>query len=95
MILGVVVGTVVCTKRADNISGAKYLLVEKCDQHAQRKGEFHVVLDHVGAGRDEIVLVTHGSPNRQTERTFDKPVDASIVAIVDLIDENGTVSYRK
>jgi microcompartment protein CcmK/EutM len=95
MILGVVVGTVVCTQRADNISGAKYLLVEQCDQHARRKGAFHVVLDHVGAGRDEIVLVTNGSPNRQTERTFDKPVDASIVAIVDLIDEYGTVSYRK
>ena len=54
-----------------------------------------IALDIVGAGRGEIVLVSQGSSTRQTPGTIDKPVDALIVGIVDSVDENGTVVYRK
>jgi len=90
-----VVGTVVATRKADNIGGAKYLLINKCNQRGEVKDDFYVALDQVGAGHGEMVLMATGSPNRQTERTFDRPIDASILGIVDLIDEFGEVTYKK
>ncbi len=95
MILGMVVGTVVCTSKADKIEGATYLLVEQCDQSGERKGKFHVALDQVGAGTGEMIFMSQGSPNRNTERTDDRPIDASVLGIIDLIDEGGRTVYNK
>jgi len=95
MILGMIVGTVVSTQKADNIDGARYMLVQKCDQHGNTLNEYHVALDQVGAGTGEMIFMSQGSPNRQTKRTFDKPIDASILGIIDLIDESGKVVYSK
>lgn len=95
MILGMVQGTVVASAKADKIDGAKYLLVNKCDQHGNVKGDYHVALDQVGAGIGEMVIMSQGSPNRQTERTFDRPIDASIIGIVDVIDQFEEVTYKK
>jgi len=95
MILGMIVGTVVSTQKADNVDGTRYMLVQKCDQHGKTKDEYHVALDQVGAGTGEMIFMSQGSPNRQTKRTFDKPIDASILGIIDLIDESGKVVYSK
>ncbi len=95
MILGMIVGTVVSTQKADNVDGTRYMLVQKCDQHGNKLDEYHVALDQVGAGAGEMIFMSQGSPNRQTERTFDKPIDASILGIIDLIDESGKVVYSK
>ena len=95
MVLAKVVGTIVCSSRNDGMQGAHYLLVEKTDQYCEKKGDFLVALDMIGAGHDELVLVTEGSPSRETPLTANKPVDAWIVGIVDLIDEDDSVIYRK
>jgi ethanolamine utilization protein EutN len=95
MLLGMVVGTVVATQTADAIDDAKYLLVNICDEAGVLKGDFHIALDQVGAGHGDMVLMATGSPNRQTERTFDHPIDASIIGIVDLIDRGGRTTYKK
>jgi microcompartment protein CcmK/EutM len=95
MVLGRVVGTVVCSSRNDGLEGARYLLVDKINKHGENKGDYLVALDILGAGNDEMVLVTEGSPSRETPLTVNKPLDALIVGIVDLIDENEKVIYRK
>jgi microcompartment protein CcmK/EutM len=95
MIFAEVVGTVVATRRADNISGAKYLLVEQCTQRGEGRGRYHVALDVVDAGVGELVVISQGSSCRQTEISDRKPVDALICGIVDLVDERGRVVYRK
>jgi carbon dioxide concentrating mechanism protein CcmL len=95
MILGKVVGTVVCSIKNDSTDGARYLLVEKTDQGGNKKGDYLVAVDIIGAGYDELVLVTEGSPSRETPGTVNKPIDALIVGIVDLVDENESVIYRK
>ena len=41
------------------------------------------------------MLVSQGSSVRQTEITKDKPVDAVIMGIVDIVEENGKVVFRK
>jgi carbon dioxide concentrating mechanism protein CcmL len=90
-----VIGTVVTTSKADKIEGARYMLVNKCDQFGATKDEYYVALDQVGAGHGEMVMMSQGSPNRQTPRTFDRPIDASIIGIVDMVGQFGEVSYKK
>jgi len=85
----------VSARKADMVDGTKYLLVQRCDQRGDTRSDYHVALDQVGAGIGEMIFMSQGSPNRQTKRTFDKPIDASILGIVDLIDESGEVVYQK
>ena len=94
MTLAVVRGTVVATKRADKVDGARWLLVEECSQSAQGKGEYLVGLDMVGAERGQVVLLTQGSSCRWTSRTDDRPMDTLVVAIVDTIHSGGQAQYN-
>jgi microcompartment protein CcmK/EutM len=82
-------GTVVATKRADGVPGAKWLLVEECDPQGTGRGECLVALDMVGADRGQMVLLTQGSSCRWTMRTEDRPMDTLVVAIVDHVDQPG------
>ena len=95
MILGKVVGTVVSSTIKDGMKGSRYLLVEKTDQYGKKKGDFLVALDIIGVANDELVMVTEGSPSRETLQTVNKPVDALIVGIVDSIDQNDAIVYQK
>ncbi len=93
MTIARVCGTVVATRRADNVDGAQWLLVEDCDQSGKGRNEFLVALDMVGADRGQLVLLTQGSSCRWTRRTDDRPMDTLIVAIVDQIDQSGTLTW--
>ena len=95
MTLARVSGTVVATRRADNVEGARWLLVEDCDQAGAGRGEYLVALDMVGADRGQLVLLTQGSSCRWTHRTDDRPMDTLVVAIVDEIDQAGSLTYRE
>ena len=57
MILGMVQGTVVASSKADGIDGAKYLLVNKCDQFGKVKDDYYVALDWGGPGGSGCRLV--------------------------------------
>jgi len=95
MILARVAGTVVTDRSTDGIPGARYLLVEGCDGAGAGKKGYIIALDAVGAGQDEVVLVSQGTSSRQTADTDRKAVDALIIGIVDAVDEHGTITYRK
>ncbi|MBU0765612.1 MAG: EutN/CcmL family microcompartment protein [Bacteroidetes bacterium] len=95
MNLGKIVGTVVSSTVNTGIPGGKYILVERCDQHGELKGDFLVALDPVGAGYKEMVMISEGSPARETLATTGKAVDAMVVGIIDLIDENDKIVYKK
>lgn len=95
MILGQVVGTVVSTRKDAGLSGLKLLVVRELDDALAPTGHIVVSADAVGAGRDEVVLVAAGSSARLTEATRDKPVDSVIVGIVDEVEEDGKLVYRK
>jgi len=88
-------GTVVASRRADKVDGAKWLLVEDCDQKGAGRGEYLVALDMVGADRGQLVLLAQGSSCRWTYRTDDRPMDTLVVAIVEEIDQAGTMVYRQ
>jgi len=95
MIFARVAGTVVATRRSDELPGARYLLVELCDQRGQGRRDYLVALDGIGAGAGELVMVTQGPSARQMSFSDRKPVDALIAGIVDLVDENGETVFRK
>lgn len=85
MILAIVVGTVVGTRRADGLDAPRYLLVDPCNQHGVSKQAPLVALDPVGARRGDMVLLSQGSSTRQTSFTDNKPLDALIVGIVEMV----------
>lgn len=95
MILGKVVGTIVSSTINIDIEGARFLLVEKCNQQGEKKNDFLVALDIVGAGNDELVMISESSSARETPITNNKAIDAVIVGIIDIIDEGETVVYKK
>jgi ethanolamine utilization protein EutN len=90
-----VTGTVVCTTKDEKLVGTKLLLVQPVDTANAPKGNPIVAVDTVGAGNGELVLLVQGSSARQTSRTNSTPVDASIFAIVDTIEQGGKIVFRK
>ena len=95
MILGKVVGSVVAEKKDIDIEGARFLLINICNQRAEKKDDFIVALDLVGAGYNELVMISQSTPARETQITNNKPIDAIIVGIIDVIDENENIVYKK
>ncbi|MGA2613187.1 MAG: EutN/CcmL family microcompartment protein [Spirochaetia bacterium] len=96
MVLARVKGTVVSTHKPSTMEGMKFLLLEKVDAVTlSGKGEFVVGIDGVGANVGEIVFYVTGSSARMTEVTKGKPSDATIIAIVDSIEKDGTLTYQK
>ncbi len=95
MLLGKVVGTVVATRKEPTLEGSKLLLVRGLDLDAKPTATLVVAVDAVGAGVGEVVLYASGSSARQTEMTKDRPVDATIMAIVDQLEVGGTLKYVK
>tara|TARA_Y100000590_G_scaffold457977_1_gene611706 strand:+ start:2488 stop:2787 length:300 start_codon:yes stop_codon:yes gene_type:complete len=95
MNVGRVVGTVVASRKDPKLEGLKLLVVEQTDAHANLMAAHWVAIDSVGAGLGDLVLVAQGSSARQTEVTVNRPVDAVVMAIVDEIESQGTVTYQK
>ncbi len=85
MIIGKVVGSIVSTRKNDNLVGHKLMIIKPMKSMSDG-GEF-VAIDNVGAGIGEIVLVARGSAARIGCGCESAPVDAAIVGIVD--DANG------
>ena len=95
MLLGRVVGTVVATRKEPTLEGLKLLVVRPCEVDGTPTGAPVVCADAVGAGVGEIVLWAAGSSARQTQATTSKPVDATVMAVVDLVELGGEVRYDK
>ena len=95
MLIGKVVGTVVATRKEEELEGLKFLLVRGLDLEGKATSTLVVAVDAIGAGIGEVVLYASGSSARQTKVTKDRPVDATIMAIVDEIEVAGKLKYVK
>src|SRR4051812_48366858 len=91
MFLAQVTGGVVATQKAASMTGHKLLVVEPMRVDPQKRdrlvatGRTFVVVDTVGAGQGEMVLIVQGSSARLTPETEKLPVDATIIGIVDRV----------
>jgi microcompartment protein CcmK/EutM len=54
-----------------------------------------VAVDSVDAGVGDLVLTCAGSSARQTNITKDTPVDAVVMAVIDSLEVEGKVVFRK
>lgn len=102
MFLARVTGSVVSTHKVASLTGHKLLTVEPLRVDPARRdqligtGRTFVVVDPVGAGAGEMVLIVQGSSARLTPETEKLPVDATIIGIVDSVNVEGrTVFSRK
>ncbi len=95
MFLAEVIGVVVATKKDQNLTGRKLLvlrpkLVDDKDPTQFKNGQNTVIaIDTVGAGVGELVLFCQGSSARQAGDLKPVPVDAATIAIVDSVEVFG------
>ena len=82
MLIGKVVGSVVSTRKSENLVGNKFMIVDVLE-HMQTGAKQIIAIDKIGAGIGEFVLVAQGSAARVGVRMPDAPVDAAIVGIID------------
>ncbi len=99
MFLARVNGTVVATQKVASMTGHKLLTVEPLRVDAKERdrlagtGRTFVVVDTVGAGQGELVLIVQGSSARLTPETEKLPVDAAIIGIVDTVSVQGRTVF--
>lgn len=96
MLIARVRGTVVSTHKSPSMEGLRLLLLEKIDPVTLAgKGDFVVAMDSVGANAGEVVFYVTGSSARLTEATKGRPTDATVIAVVDAIEKDGSYTYEK
>ena len=95
MLIARVVGSAVSTAEDARMTGLKLLVVRPASTADEVSGDAFVAVDTVGAGSGELVLVARGSAARHTDRTTDCPTDAAIVGILDSLEVDGQVTFRK
>jgi microcompartment protein CcmK/EutM len=95
MLICRVVGNVVSTIKDDKLTGRKILIVQEANVENELVGKPLAAVDTVDAGVGDLVLIAQGSSARQTTVTKDTPTDAVIMAIIDELAVDGTITFRK
>lgn len=95
MLIAKVVGSAVATIKDEKLQGTKLLVVREANVAGEPTGKPLVAIDTVDAGTGDLVLIAGGSSARQTTITKDRPVDAVIMAILDSLEVDGQITFRK
>lgn len=95
MFIGEVIGTVVTTRKTDNMQSLPLRLVRRLTADNIPTAVYVVAVDVIGADEGERVLIASGSSARQTDLTDARPVDAIIMAIVDHWQVDNQTVYSK
>jgi len=83
MHLARVIGTVVATRKDENLAGITLLVVQPLTAGGEPSGRPLVAVDAVGAGVGEKVFFVRGKEASFPFYPVEAPVDAGIVGIVD------------
>jgi microcompartment protein CcmK/EutM len=83
MNLARVIGTVVTTRKDENLASATLLLLQPLTPQRQPAGKPLVAIDAVGAGVGEEVFFVRGKEASFPFHPVEPPVDAGVVGIVD------------
>ncbi|HNR69111.1 MAG TPA: EutN/CcmL family microcompartment protein [bacterium] len=94
MELGKIIGQVVATIKAEQLTVGKLLLVKFIDEHGKPAGKTQVALDTIGAGEGEWVLVVRGSSARVSINNA-TPIDLTVVGIIDTVSSEAGILYQK
>jgi ethanolamine utilization protein EutN len=86
MLLGRIIGNVVCTMKDPALIGQKLLIVQPLDRKGRDKGRPVIALDAVGAGAGETIYWCRGKEASFPFLPVDLPTEATIVGIVDSVN---------
>lgn len=81
MVVAKLIDTIWATRKADSLTGLKFMLAEEIGTNGA--GRRFVVADNIGAGIGERVLICFGSSARKMLQDEDAPVDAAVIGIID------------
>jgi ethanolamine utilization protein EutN len=95
MLVAKVVGSAVASVKLAALKSSKLLLVSPADGHGAVIGAPFLAVDLVGAGEGELVVVSQGSSARVAAGGNLSPVDAAIIGILDSLQIDGDVAFRK
>ena len=86
------IGDVVATRKDQNLSGLKLLVLQPVDTNREPNGRTLVAADAAGAGTGEYVFFVRGREAAFPFYPVEAPVDAAIVGIVDHWSAEGAVA---
>lgn len=92
---GVVIGTVVATRKCESMVGSKLMLTQPVDINKNPIGQPFVAVDAVGAGVGDFVLYASGTASRNSVQRPKSSIDAAIVGIIDNVDIHPEVLEEK
>jgi microcompartment protein CcmK/EutM len=81
--LAKVIGDVVTTRKDENLTGVKLLVLQPIDPEGKPFGRTLVAVDSAGAGVGEVVFFVRGKEASFPFYPTEVPTDAGIVGIVD------------
>ena len=80
------IGTVVATRKVEQLKGSKFLVVQPLDPQGKPDGRPVIAIDTVRAGPGDIVYFVRGREAAHTLSDKFNPADAAIMGIVDRVD---------
>ena len=86
MEIGKVIGSITSVSKIDELRPVKLFLVQLVDSDLKLKEDYIVAIDSVGAGHQDMVIITTGSGSRFTGITEPTHTDASIIARIDNLE---------
>lgn len=91
-----VIGSTISTIKSPRVKDTKLLLCQETDAYGKEQlGIPYAAIDLVDAGQGDLVLTCHGSAARQTNLTKETPTDAVIMAVLDHLEVDGEITFRK
>ena len=95
MLICRVIGTAVSTMKQEKLKNFKLLIVQEVSPENKITASPFVAIDTVGAGDEEVVLVTRNNPATLAVPDKEIPTDAAIVGIVDSLSLQGKITFKK
>ena len=86
MHIGKVIGTVVATRKIEQLRGCKFLIVQPLSPKGKPAGRALVAIDTVRAGPGDIIYYVEGREAAHTLEDKFNPADTAIMGIVDRVD---------
>lgn len=89
MQIGTVIGNVWATRKEENLTGLKMLIVQPENPVGKPIEAPFIAVDRIGAGVTDRVIVTRGSAAVNMNPDSPIPIDALIIGIIDSVDVEG------
>ncbi len=86
MFIGRVVGSLWATRKTENTSGVKFLIIQPYNLNKAPNTDTIVAVDILGAGEGELVIVAYGRAARVAVDNENMSIEAAVTGIIDEYD---------